>query len=139
MYHFTDERNIPFIKENGGLYSWELLDELGVIIPTPGGDSLSKRLDLRNNLQDYVRLNFTSNHPMLYAAKKSGRIGKSVLIKVDLDVLYWHDTLFSDRNATDKSALIGSHFSGLGKVNFGLINIDYWDGDIRSSICRPKY
>ena len=34
LYHFTDVRNLPLIREYGGLWSLEKLEEMGVEIRT---------------------------------------------------------------------------------------------------------
>ena len=74
LYHFTDRRNIPSIKRHGGLLSWSYCEKHKIDIPNPGGGNLSRNLDEMRNLQDYVRLSFTTEHPMMYVAMKDGRI-----------------------------------------------------------------
>lgn len=61
LYHFTDRRNIPSIKRHGGLLSWSYCEKHKIDIPNPGGGNLSRNLDEMRNLQDYVRLSFTTN------------------------------------------------------------------------------
>lgn len=110
FYHFTDRSNLKSIIDNGGLYSWKALDELGISSKT-GGDSLSHQLDVRKGLQDYVRLGIASDHPMMYRLEQLG---------YDLVILYIHpivamfkDTLFSNVNATDNDCLIGGELRNL--------------------------
>ena len=38
LFHFCDTRNVPLIRELGGLYSLEMLEKKGVEIPAPGGN-----------------------------------------------------------------------------------------------------
>jgi hypothetical protein len=38
FYHFTDRRNLPKIREHGGLYSLAMLREMEVEVPAPGGN-----------------------------------------------------------------------------------------------------
>ncbi len=38
LYHFTDRRNIPLIKDMGGLYPLSHLDQQQVKVPAPGGN-----------------------------------------------------------------------------------------------------
>jgi hypothetical protein len=65
LYHFTDERNVQSIMECG-LLSWCALDEQKMAVVC-GGDELSRELDEKKNLQDYVRLSFAQKHPMKMA------------------------------------------------------------------------
>ena len=41
LYHFTDRRNLPVIKEMGGLYPLAQLDQKKVKVPAPGGNEWS--------------------------------------------------------------------------------------------------
>jgi hypothetical protein len=38
FYHFTARRNLPKIREHGGLYSLAMLREMEVEVPAPGGN-----------------------------------------------------------------------------------------------------
>lgn len=114
FYHFTDRSNLKSVIDNGGLYSWKALDELGISSKT-GGDSLSHQLDVRKGLQDYVRLGIASDHPMMYRLEQLG---------YDLVILYIHpivamfkDTLFSNINATDNDCLVGGELKNLTSLS----------------------
>jgi len=107
LYHFTDEINVGSIRRNGGLYSWKSCQYRGIYIPRPGSDDLSKSLDDRKNLGDYVRLSFNPRQPMLYVAQRDGRINKPVILKIDPVVMLWKTTLFSNINAAANAAHIG--------------------------------
>ena len=67
-------------------------------------DDLSRKLDLKAGLENFVRLSFCSNHPMMYVAKKEGRISNPVVLKINLDALLRPNVLFSDVNATKRGA-----------------------------------
>ena len=69
-------------------------------------DALSRDLDAKAGLQDYVRLSFCSNDPMMHVAKKENRIGTPVLLRVHLDALFRPGAKFSDCNATRRDASI---------------------------------
>lgn len=101
FWHFTDYSNLASIKHRGGLYSWKHCEENNINIPKAGGTSLSRKLDSRYKLEDFVRLSFCSNHPMVYRLKQEGY--NLVLLRIKIDVAYLKDTLFSDMNATDNS------------------------------------
>lgn len=116
LYHFTDKRNIPSIKQCGGLFSWDYCERNNITIPYQGGDPLSKDLDKRHRLEDYVRLSFCSDHPMIYRLEKNG--AQITILKVKVDVVYLKETLFSNLNATDSLHLHGSDIEDLRRVNF---------------------
>ena len=115
FYHFTDRRNLESIKLNGGLYSWDYCEKHNIIIHHTGGDSMSRSLDSRYGLEDYVRLSFCDNHPMMYRLKQEGY--DLVLLKVSIDVAQLKETLFSDRNATDSNHHSGSTLDDLKLVD----------------------
>ena len=87
LYHFTDMRNFPLIRELGGLYSRAKLREMAVESFYPGGNQWSLDADELFGMHKYVHLCFKSSHPMEYIAKKEGRIERSVFLLVDGDIL----------------------------------------------------
>lgn len=123
FYHFTAASNIDSIKHNGGLYSWWSLDQKKLKVPFRGGEGIGYVLDQRYALQDYVRLSFCDDHPMAYKFKQQGI--KLVLLKIDIEVATWNDTLFSDRNATDNSHHHGGRYEDLTKVDFDAVKMHY--------------
>ena len=100
LYHFTDRDNLESIIKNGGLYSWMDCERKGIKIAKPGGGSTSRQLDSGRNLEDYVRVSFTTQHPMMYVAMKDGRISNPVILEIDPEIIYWKDTCYSNMNAT---------------------------------------
>lgn len=118
LYHFTDRDNIKYIIDNGGLYSWKDCEEKGIDIPKPGGGDLSRRLDVKSGLQHYVRLSFTRQHPMMYAALHEGRITNPVILEIDLEVLYEDSTKYADCNATRNEAQVGGTLSDFKNIHF---------------------
>jgi len=103
-YHFTDPRNIPSIKKYG-LLSWEQLLNRN-IIHYPASNDLSRKLDKRYNLENYVRLTLNQNHPMARAAIYYGRVQSLVWLKIKPNVIDLPGTLFSNTNATSNEAII---------------------------------
>ncbi len=87
LYHFTDTRNLPLIREMGGLYSTAKLREMGVESFYPGGNQWSLDADEMSGMDQYVHLCLRPNHPMEHIAKQEGRIEKSVFLPVDGAVL----------------------------------------------------
>ena len=123
FYHFTDVRNLENIKKYGGLISWSSCETHDVEIPSAGGSDFSRRLDMRYNLQDYVRLSFCDDHPMAYRLKQEGKT--LVLLKIRIDVAEWEGTLFSNINATDVGHSHGGTLSDLQKIRWSAVKRNY--------------
>ena len=118
LYHFTDRENLESIIKNGGLYSWADCEQKGINIPKPGGSMSSRDLDKRDNLQNFVRVSFVREHPMMYVAMNDGRISNPVVLEIDPEVIYWQDSLYADRNATKNGALVGSSIDDFSQLHF---------------------
>jgi len=133
FYHFTDRRNIESIKQNGGLFSWKYLHDNSIDIPNAGGDELSRSLDSRHNLQDFVRLSFCSDHPMKYRKECEG--ADIVLLRISVEVATFKSTVFSDMNAADNAHSHGTEMENLEKVDFEAVKKTYVsreDGDFKA-------
>ena len=131
LYHFTDRDNLESIIANGGLYSWADCDNRGITIAKPGGSSQSRSLDRRDGLQNYVRVCFTRQHPMMFVAMNEGRISNPVILEIDLDVVFWKGTMYADRNATKTGARIGSDINALKRIHFQSVKADkHFDLDV---------
>jgi hypothetical protein len=96
LFHFTDRRNLPSIRELGGLDSLAQLREAGIEIPAPGGNDWSHQADEARGLDKYVHLCFRSNHPMEWRARQEGRIIESIFLNVDPSILYYDGVRFTD-------------------------------------------
>lgn len=118
LYHFTDRENLESIIKNGGLYSWVDCEQKGISISKPGGSMGSRDLDRRDNLQNFVRVSFVREHPMMYVAMNEGRISNPVVLEIDPEVIYWQDSLYADRNATKNGALVGSSIDDFSQLHF---------------------
>lgn len=123
LYHFTDKSNIKSIIKNGGLYSWHYSDRNNITIPYPGGDSLSRDLDKQYGLQDFVRLSFTKEHPMMYKAKDDGRIKNPIILEIDLKVCYFLNTKYANMNATKTGHNCGDSLNDLKAVKFDIVKL----------------
>jgi len=121
LYHFTDKSNLDSILKHGGLFSRKHCNENNIDVRKPGGDSLSYELDKRASLDDFVRLSFTPNHPMMYFAKNEGRIDNPVILKLNIELIYWKDSKYSDSNATSKNSRIGENFDSLSIIDFDIL------------------
>ena len=123
LYHFTSADNISSIKINKGLYSWDYMDRHGITIPVAGGDSMSRSLDMKYNLQDYVRLSFCQDHPMAYRLRMAGE--KIVLLMIDIRAAAFVGTQYSDMNAADSRHHHGPSMSDLERVDFNAVKRTY--------------
>ena len=118
LYHFTDRSNLDSIRKQGGLYSWDYMYRNKIPISRQGGDQLSKMLDTRRGLQNYVRLSVCNNHPMMFHAKKEKRLIEPVILEIDPAVVTWYQTLFADRNANSNEHLRGTSLEALKRIHF---------------------
>ena len=106
LYHFTDPRNLPSIRKYG-LLSWKRLLSRR-IDHYPASNALSRELDDRHNLGDYVRLCVRREHPMASRAVFERRIIDFVWLEVNIAVIRWGSTRFSNDNAASNRALVNS-------------------------------
>jgi hypothetical protein len=125
LYHFTDRDNLESIKRNGGLFSWSFLNRHGLYPARPGGSLLSRVLDKRYEIEDYVSLSYVLDHPMMMMAKMDNRITWLAILKIDLCVAYFEKTLFCDMNATNMMHRIGSNIEDLNKVHLDVVKQGY--------------
>ena len=64
-------------------------------------DELSRNLDAKAGLEDYVRLSFCSNNPMMHVARKEKRISNPVLLRIERRfVQAWRKILGLQRGST---------------------------------------
>lgn len=125
LYHFTDKSNLPSIEKHGALFSLQYLDEKRIEIARPGGSEISRKIDYRRGLANFIRLSFAKDHPMRFVAQKEGRITTPVLIEVDANLILTKPSLFSRINAADKNADIYDDSANFSKIDFSLFKKDY--------------
>jgi hypothetical protein len=121
LYHFTDRDNLESIIRNGGLYSWADCNAKSIDISKPGGSGMSRQLDQRDGLQNYVRVSFVTQHPMMYVAMNDGRISNPVILEIDPQVIGWKGTKYADRNATKTGANVGEELSDFKAIHFDAV------------------
>jgi len=95
LYHFTDRRNLPLIREHGGIYPVTKLKKKNIKVPAPGGNEWSRDADSMKGMDAYVHLCFRNTHPMEYVARAEGRIGDTIFLQVHADVLTWDGVMFT--------------------------------------------
>jgi len=123
LYHFTDRDNLESIIKNGGLYSWGDCEDKGITIAKPGGGLLSRDLDRRDNLQHYVRVSFTTQHPMMFVAMQEGRLSNPVILEIDPEVIYWKDSKYANMNATRSGAHKGETLDDFKQIHFQSVKV----------------
>jgi hypothetical protein len=120
LFHFTDRSNLAMIKKMGGLYSWDYLERNNISIPKAGGGQLSRMLDARHNLQNFVRTSICQNHPMRHIAFNEGRINDPILLEIDPLIVTLKDSIFSNMNATKNGHKRGAYLEDLKRIKFNL-------------------
>jgi hypothetical protein len=121
LYHFTDRRNLPFIRENGGLHPLSVLENAGIEIPAPGSDEGSRYVDRQRDLHKYVHRCFKNNHPMEHVARQQGRIGDTIFLQIHPSVLEWEGVLFCPMMANSNNATFHSMEEARGMIDFEVL------------------
>ncbi|UES46800.1 DarT ssDNA thymidine ADP-ribosyltransferase family protein [Roseibium aggregatum] len=96
LYHFTDRRNLPIIKEMGGLYPLSQLNEKKVKVPAPGGNEWSHDADAIKGMDNYVHLCFRSTHPMEFVARQEKRIADTIFLQIHPSVMQLEGVRFTN-------------------------------------------
>jgi len=119
LYHFTDSRNIPSIREHG-LFSLAALRarlnfDIGVDF-FPASSVSSREIDYRKNLNNYIRLCADTNHPMVTIAVNENRIQNVSWIRLNFaDIVFRNNfrdehVKFSNKNAASNDAIVNNNF-----------------------------
>lgn len=127
LYHFTDRANLPSIRANGGLYSWYYCQQNNITIPKPGGSPTSWILDQRKGLQNFVRVSFVRDHPMLYIAQNDGRITSPVILEICVELIYKKATRYATQNAAKNGITADTTFEKFNSIKFPLLRRRYFD------------
>jgi hypothetical protein len=120
LFHVTERKNLENIRKYG-LLSWEFIETMKLFQPAYVSDELSRELDTRYRRQDYIRLSFTENIPMMHQKLKSGEAKDLITLYIDKKVMLWRDTLFSDKNATANDARVGENIEHLKNIRFDIV------------------
>jgi hypothetical protein len=116
LYHFTDKSNLRSIKKHGALYSWYYCENNKIDIPKPGGSSYSRKLDQRHGTENYVRVSFTRDHPMMYVIG-----GNNIVLEIDREVIYTKGTQYANMNAVKNGVNIGATLADFKKIKFKIV------------------
>lgn len=69
---------------------------MGVNIPAPGGNQISFNADKATNMDCFVHLCLTTNHPMAYVARQDGRIKDIVWLRIHPHIIKLPNVLITD-------------------------------------------
>ena len=58
---------------------------------------------------------------MMYVAMNDGRISNPVILKIDLEVVWWEGTQYADRNAAKNGAHFGGTIDDLKAIHFDAV------------------
>ena len=129
LYHFTDRSNLQSIMHNGGLLLWYYCQQNNISISRPGGSSTSWILDERKGLQNFVRVSFVRDHPMMFVAQDDGRITRPVVLEINPDVIYLRNTKYSCQNAAKNGVTADGTLEMFNSIRFPLLRRRYFDLD----------
>ncbi len=121
LYHFTHKKNVDSILEKG-LFSWNHIENNEKSFPLDvkfGGNDISRNLDYEKGLQDYVRLSFIPNHPMLLSKwLAEHKCSYYCILEIDIEAIYLQDNKYSNMNATDNDCNCGDKLSDFENIDF---------------------
>lgn len=86
LYHFTDKRNLPSIRQKG-LLSYKQIKRQEIAVVAFGGNQWSRDADEIFGMDHYVHLCFFDEHPMEYVARNEKRIEDSVFLQISPEIL----------------------------------------------------
>jgi hypothetical protein len=135
LYHFTDRRNLPSIREHGGLQPLATLREKAITIPAPGGNDWSHGADTARGLDRYVHLCFRATHPMEFRARQEGRIADSIFLHVSAEVLQWEGVRFTPDVSNKSGVESYTMEQARGMIDFAVL---YARTDWRDPIIKQR-
>jgi hypothetical protein len=127
LYHFTDRANLPSIRQHGGLLSWYYCKQNNITISKPGGSATSWILDERKGLQDFVRVSFVRDHPMMFVAQNDGRLANPVILEINPEVIYLKSTKYACQNAAKNGITADATLEKFNSIRFPLLRSRYFD------------
>lgn len=121
FFHFTDTRNIPSIRDNGGLYSIAELKKRAITVPAPGGNEWSHDADGYKNVDRYVHLCFRPTHPMEFVARRDGRIISATFLQIHPEILERPGVMFAPDVANKAGVPIYPMAEAKDKIDFEVL------------------
>ena len=119
LYNITHKSNLDNILLNG-LLSHNIAHSKGLTVTDISDNRVNQR---RNKVHNYVPLYFNPKNPMLY--KRKSIQSDLIILCIDRNLLQ-SNIKFSDGNAASKSTIYYTNIKDLGKLNWSIINSEYW-------------
>lgn len=140
LYHFTDIRNIPLIKQYEGLFSLDEIRKKNIQVPAFGGNQWSHEADTRCGMDKYVHLCFFADHPMAYLAKKDGRISEYRFLNISREILRVEGVMYCDGVANRADVSPVNVVDAIDKIDFEVIcgRTDWKNPTIQERLQRAK-
>lgn len=145
FWHFTEIRNLSYIKEKKGLLSKQNLEKEKLIDKIIlGGSKESLELDKKIGNWDKISLSFTPHTPMSFYKKLEKHL---VFIEISSEVATFDGVYFTDRNATRTrdGQMRDQGVKGLKNVRFEYINClpryddKDWKKYVQAEVLVPNY
>ena len=105
LFHFTDAANLTSIRANGLLSAASIT--ASAISSVMNSDQLSRKLDERKGLANFVRLSLNDKNPMQFVVAKEKRVTNLVMLQVKLQVVSRPGVVFSDCNSARRCSALG--------------------------------
>ena len=115
LYHFTEKDRLESIIKYGGLLSFKRCLDESITMPVREDMALTRDIDARMDLEDFVRTSFCSRLPKIKERQAEG--AELILLKIDPEVALFDDTLYTDIEATQPNLKCGGEFGDLKRVN----------------------
>lgn len=125
LYHFTDRANISSIKAHGGLLSLKYCNTNNISISKSGSCHDSRNIDEKKNIDNYIKLSFVREHPMLFYATNIGRIDDPIILEINPRVIFFKLTRFSLQNAAAYKVNTKTSFNKFKEIKFNLFHRNY--------------
>ncbi len=119
LYHMTHKSNLVNILQNG-LLTHNTAHSRGLTKTDISDERVNCR---RDRVHDFVPFYFNPKNPMLYKRKKIQ--SEIIILCVDRNLLQTN-LKFTDGNAASNSTKFYSSIKDLGKLNWSIINSEFW-------------
>lgn len=119
LYHMTHKSNLENILQNG-LLSHNTAHSRGLTKTDISDERVNRR---RDRVHNFVPFYFNPKNPMLY--KRKNMQSEIIILCIDRNLLQT-DLKFTDGNAASSSTKFYSSIKDLEKLNWSIINSEYW-------------
>ncbi|MDQ1139521.1 DarT ssDNA thymidine ADP-ribosyltransferase family protein [Pedobacter agri] len=119
LYHMTHKSNLENIMQNG-LLSHNTAHKRGLTKTDISDERVNRR---RDRVHNFVPFYFNPKNPMLY--KRKNIQSEIIILCVDRNLLQT-SLKFTDGNAASSSTKFYSNIKDLEKLNWSIINSEYW-------------